>query len=231
LSESVLIRHSKSIVHEFSNTAKVDLNWLQYLIGGMALVWCIVILSDVIKLSLFHNLPVTMDDLIYYSVVIFTVCIGFFGIRQTDIFRFTGALSENVRLEHQKPVSERYPKSGLKDAAAAELHGNLQLVMTAEKPFLDSDITLYELARSMNVHPNHLSQVINEKCNTNFCDFINRLRIEEFKNRINEISEKKENILSLALDCDFNSKSSFNSIFKKLTGTTPREYLKSDHNK
>ncbi len=59
----------------------------------------------------------------------------------------------------------------------------------------------------------------------NFSDFVNNYRIEEFKSKIQDPGNKKYTILSIAMDCGFNSKSSFNTVFKKLTGQTPTQYF------
>ena len=95
--------------------------------------------------------------------------------------------------------------------------------MENEKPYLDPKLTLSKLASMLGISSNHLSQVINQYEKVNFCDFVNKYRIEEFK-----IQTKKNphfNILALALEAGFNSKSAFNHIFKKHTGKTPSQYL------
>jgi AraC-like DNA-binding protein len=98
--------------------------------------------------------------------------------------------------------------------------------MQKEKLFKNPEITLAELAKTMKVHPNTLSQVINAIEEKNFYDYINIQRIEAFK----EISILPENqnftLLSLAFECGFNSKTAFNRNFKKVTNISPTEYLK-----
>jgi AraC-like DNA-binding protein len=71
----------------------------------------------------------------------------------------------------------------------------------------------------------HLTQLLNEKVEKNFYTFINEYRIGEAIDRLNDPS-LQVNILSLAFDCGFNSKSSFNNYFKKITGHTPTSYRK-----
>jgi YesN/AraC family two-component response regulator len=81
------------------------------------------------------------------------------------------------------------------------------------------------LADELQIHPNYLSQSINEQEGKNFYDFINYLRVEEFK-RISTLPEnKKYTIQTLASDAGFNSKSSFNRYFKKVTGLSPSEFI------
>jgi AraC-like DNA-binding protein len=96
--------------------------------------------------------------------------------------------------------------------------------MASEKLYLDNDLTLQKLADRVNISTHNLSEVINSKLNLSYYDFINKHRVEEFKNRIANPANDKYNMLSIAFDSGFKSKGTFNSIFKKFTGTTPSEY-------
>jgi len=103
----------------------------------------------------------------------------------------------------------------------------LERIISDRKLFLDESISLPKLAEMLNIHPNYLSQIINEKFNKNFYDFINSYRVAEFKQLVVSGKSKNKTFFSLALDCGFNSKASFNSSFKKITGITPSEFVKS----
>jgi len=103
---------------------------------------------------------------------------------------------------------------------------HLNRLVEKEKIFTESEITLTQLAARLNIHPNYLSQVINEKEETNFYDYINPLRIQEFKRLAALPENKKYTLLSLAFECGFNSKSSFNRYFKKVAGVSPSEYMR-----
>ena len=83
------------------------------------------------------------------------------------------------------------------------------------------------MAAKLGVHPNYLSQVINQRENKNFYDFVNTYRVAEFKRLISMPRNQHLTLLSVAFDCGFNSKSSFNRYFKKATGQTPSEYFTS----
>lgn len=95
--------------------------------------------------------------------------------------------------------------------------------MAEEKPYLDAKLSLPGLAEIIEISPNQLSQIINQEAQVNFHDFVNNYRVKEFiqKARLN----KNFSLLALALDSGFNSKSSFNTIFKKQKGLTPSQYL------
>ncbi len=97
-------------------------------------------------------------------------------------------------------------------------------VMEKEKPFLDPDITMPKLAKRINMSKEELSQVINRELHLNFNAFINRYRVEEAKRKLRDPKENQFVVLKIALDVGFNSKSSFNAVFKKTTGMSPSEY-------
>ena len=88
-------------------------------------------------------------------------------------------------------------------------------------------MTLSVLAEALRMSPNHLSQVLNERLNRNFFDFINERRVEEVKKRLAMSEYEHYTLLAIAEDCGFKSKSSFNSIFKRFTEMTPSQYKKS----
>lgn len=96
--------------------------------------------------------------------------------------------------------------------------------MRERKPYLESQLTIKDLADTLQVNPKHLSQVINEQLDQNFFNYINSYRVNEVKNRIADPDYRHLTVLGIALDCGFNSKSSFNSVFKKITGQTPTSY-------
>ena len=99
-----------------------------------------------------------------------------------------------------------------------------------EKPYLDNELTIYSLAAQLNLPPYILSQLINQHSGKNFFDFINQYRVEQVKEKIRDQSHYRQTLLAIALDCGFNSKSSFNRVFKKITDQTPREFVKSLEN-
>lgn len=123
-------------------------------------------------------------------------------------------------------TKKKYQKSGLSESEALSIHQRLTQLMTSEKTYKNPELTLVELAQTLNIHPNILSQVINTLENKNFYDYVNDKRIEEFKTIVVLPQNKKYTLLSLALACGFNSKTTFNRNFKKSSGMSPSEYLK-----
>lgn len=120
---------------------------------------------------------------------------------------------------------KKYAKSGITPETAAALHQDLTKLMQTEKFYTESELKLTDLASRLDIHPNYLSQVINEREGKNFYDYVNELRVEEFKRRVALPETRNLTLLAVAFECGFNSKSSFNRYFKKVTNTSPSDYL------
>jgi YesN/AraC family two-component response regulator len=115
------------------------------------------------------------------------------------------------------------PADNKENAAMAQ---SLRLYMETEKPWLNPDLSLEELAVGIGQKPKMLSAVINETLGQSFFDFINHYRIDEAKRLLTNPVDKKITVLEVLYAVGFNSKSSFNTLFKKYTGLTPTEFRK-----
>ncbi|GMQ31516.1 AraC family transcriptional regulator [Algoriphagus confluentis] len=218
--------HKKRLKDTYSFTTKMELNWLKFIFWGMSIIWiCIIFLGN--------------DQLIFFTVSLFAILIGFFGIRQSGVFSDLGTLAfsesqtgfthfepSQIQAPDQAPEKEKYHKSSLREDSAKEIHQLLLAVMENQKPHLNPELNLGELAELVNTPTNHLSQVINEIEQVNFYDFINRWRVEEFKTLSQNPEYYKLTLTAIAYECGFNSKATFNRAFKKITGESPTLFLK-----
>jgi AraC-like DNA-binding protein len=172
---------------------------------------------------------IEMDHLIYMTASVLIYSIGYLSLRQPQIF------DPVIKKPEAKPVMQfklktvetgSYQKSGLTEMEAQIHLKNLLRIMETDKPYLNSELTLRDLAARLSLSTHNLSEILNTKLNQNFYDFINRYRVEEVKRRLTEDESEKFSLIAIAFDSGFNSKSAFNSIFKKQTNTTPSQYRK-----
>lgn len=98
-------------------------------------------------------------------------------------------------------------------------------IMEEHKVFLDPELTLTELAKKLNTNPSLLSKVINSCFQVSFNDYVNQFRVQEAILLMADSRYKNLNLLAIAYDAGFNSKSTFNRAFKKVTGHNPKNYL------
>lgn len=211
-------KHHKNIQQSFSNTDKKELQWLKFLNIGLGVIWVLVVFFDGI--------------IIFSGMTVFVLFIGIFGINQMNIFSTSnlGEPFKNTDLTSSSnggSTTKRYAKSGLTQEMAEKIVSDLEYLMNEESVYKNENITLVELAKKINVHPNHLSQVINEREKKNFYYYINSLRIQAFIELANLEENRKFTLLHLAFECGFNSKSTFNKHFKEINQKTPSEYFKS----
>ncbi len=221
LSYRLTIKHKQKIENNFSYREGINIRWLRNCILIIGLVFLsatiIVIARDASGVEFAFN----ADYIIYIILIGLVFYIGYFGIKQENIFT-SSAHIENTGTG-MSGKAQKYKNSGLKSELVMEFYGKLLKIMDEEKPYLDPKLSLTGLAQMLGISPNQLSQIINQEAGFNFHDFVNTYRVEEFIDNANK--NKNFSLLALALDSGFNSKSSFNHIFKKQKGVSPSKYL------
>ena len=223
LSTVKLRQHRRKIRNVFSSIEKVQLNWLlniTYLILAVLAVFAIenILMSFGIRLTNYYA-----GSSIMIAVYIYTL--GYMGILRMDVF-LDPRVSSSIQQVPEASVADRqkYQKSGLSQEKAAEYLDHLLTFMEAKKPFHDNGLTLNQLAEMVNLTPHNLSEILNTLLGKNFFDFINSYRVNEVKAALQDATKSHLTLLAIAFDAGFNSKTAFNTIFKKSTGKTPSEY-------
>lgn len=122
---------------------------------------------------------------------------------------------------------EKYAGSSLSQSDLKAFMNNLRNHMKENERFLDSELSINDLSNELNIPSKTLSQVINEGYSCNFFDFVNRFRVEAAKSLFKNQVDKKLTIQEVMYDTGFNSKSSFNTAFKKFTNLTPTQFKNS----
>lgn len=190
----------------------------------------IILLSGALILVLLYELfsfPLSLYGIFAVIVLLFVNVLGFRGIKHSTIFNQT-IIPYNHAQPEELPTTTKedtsYANYGLKQDDAVALSGKLKTYMETEQPYINMDLTLKDLASALDTYPHYITQVLNTVFNQNFYDFINTYRVEEVQRRLHDPQFKNLTILAVAYDCGFNSKSSFNRIFKQKTGLTPSEY-------
>jgi ligand-binding sensor domain-containing protein/AraC-like DNA-binding protein len=126
--------------------------------------------------------------------------------------------------DRKEEVEEKYKSSSLSTRQSESYLSNLLTLMETEKPYLDPNLSLQDMAERMGCSKENLSQVINEKTGFNFKNFINKYRVEAAMVKLADPKENQYVLMKIALDVGFNSKSVFNAAFSKFTGMSPSQY-------
>jgi AraC-like DNA-binding protein len=217
----VLIKHQKMLPNNYSYTEKINLNWLKWIVISLLVLFVGLFLF--IKYGVKYGL-VTYPHLFEVVGAVlsgYVFFIGFCGLHQNAIVTFP---AEDDKDEDAELLN--YKKSGMTDDKVEQLFALLKHHMDDKKPFLEDDLSLAMLAAQIQITSNQLSQVINQKAGCNFFNFINAYRVQAVKDKFNDLSLSHYSILGIAYDSGFRSKSSFNKIFKEITGQTPQQYRK-----
>jgi AraC-like DNA-binding protein len=214
-----IVRHQKNLKNLVSYTSgKITLNWLKIIsISFYTAYFVFFVLGG---LSIIGNfIPFDPYFVIFGSIALFSFAYSFYGIKQPVIFG--EAVKQNG---NNVKETEKYLKSGLKEHQAEKYLQKLIAYMELQKPYLDRDLTIHDVSKMTGIQRHYITQVLNEKFKRNFFTFINEYRVKEVIERFSEVKYNNYTILAIAFDAGFNSKTTFNSIFKSQTGLTPSEY-------
>lgn len=210
----VLKSYRTRIKGVFSSLERVNLGWLNLLMGGFGLIWFIGAGNYLQAIGRKAAGPSVALSILNILII--------FGM--ANIIVFKGLKQPEIFLEIEEKV--KYAKSQLTSEEADRLLARLKDFMENEKPYLIPGLTIGQLGRKMAASPRHLSQVINSLAGQNFMDFINAYRIGEAKRLLSATSRDGRSILEIAFEVGFNSKSVFNAAFKKHAGVPPRQLKK-----
>ncbi|MEM9833688.1 MAG: helix-turn-helix domain-containing protein [Bacteroidota bacterium] len=200
--------------HKNSILPTTKYRWMQK--AAICYAGFVVSLAMYYVLYLTIDFDITHDYAVSFFMAVFIYLAGYLGYRQPEIL--SGQVSE---LKKRIP---KYAKSNLTSAEAAFHLKNITRYMAAKRPHLDSELKMEELAQQLNLSKHAFSQIINEKLNQNFADFINHYRVEEAQRLLSKPTNQHEKIISIAYDAGFRNKASFYNAFKKHVGESPTEY-------
>lgn len=213
-------RYRKKIKSYFSHTDSIDLAWLKFFLVSTLISYIAIsglyMADSIVGLMDYNSLQV----LGYGIVSVFVLILGFYGLKNGNVFS-----SHLVNVDVEVKLNAGEIAAPLSDDEQ-QFVGKLLAQMNEKKFYQNPEITLAKLSDELKVTPDYLSGILNGRLNMNFFDFINHYRIEEFKKRCKDPQCKNLTLIAIAYDCGFNSKATFNRVFKKNVGSTPGEYYK-----
>ena len=248
LTISSLRKHQQDIAGIFSqDDNQISLKWIYTLPAMFAFVAMFNLANE--NLLPTENLinPIILHLSCFLGFVIF---LGLFGVKQKPVFYFKGnrrefqsetvlkdeneqtkdnakvtsiasQATEVEKAEEAEQVSEK-----LSNESITKVIDEMNAYMLNKKPYLDCDFSVYALAEALNIPRRTLSQVLSSGLSKNFYQYVNEFRINEVKALLAQPGEKHSTIIDIAFQSGFNSKSSFNSLFKQYCGVTPSQFRK-----
>ncbi len=238
-----LYRHYRAwIKTQFSETDTISFRWFRNFLIALTSTTLFSFLMTVLSLTLGLNYWQNWWDELAGVVLIYYVSInGYAQIQRGRRLTFgqlpnTGPLAVSspvlISVKGNESILARNAGEQEAELTAPVLTADLLVwrdtllaYMDSERPYLDPDLSLIDLARRLKTNASVLSPVINAGTGKNFNDFVNQYRVEVFKQQARDPANRHLSLLGIALDCGFNSKATFNRAFKKLTGQSPREFV------
>lgn len=206
-------KHQVLLKNNFSTIDKINLSWVKYFVYWFVVIYIVGFLTSVLPFIGINQFKLDVIMAILPTICIYAI--GYRGLNQPTIFY--------KALESKKVTTKKYEKSSLIEKELQNYKQKIINIMQEEKLYKDPNLTVDDLSKKLDILKNHVSQTINQAFNMNFYDFVNKYRVDEVKNEIGN-SSSKINLLEFAFNAGFNSKSTFNSAFKKHTSLTPTQY-------
>lgn len=232
----VINRHQRRLKELVSfSSGKITLQWLLGLSITFYTGYILMFIFGGIDI-LVGFMPFDPYELSFIGLTILTFLFTIFGFNQPRIFGdvmkdYSREDSAEVEAETEEVETVsgqiKYARSGLKPEDVDQYINKIRKFMAIEKPYLDRELSIYDLASQIRIPRHFVSEVINEHMGMNFYQFINEYRVNEVKKRMADPAYSHLTILAVAFDSGFNSKSSFNTVFKENTGMTPSAFQRS----
>ena len=216
----LLKAHEKRIELFASVKEDIDLRWIKQIIIALLLISIFIGLYNAIAQSQQLNIIAnfTMLGVVYF--------VAYNAIRQERIFLFSSEEVQQITEEEEQPAAEK--QSLIPPSELSALKTRLRTLMKEQRPYLEQTLNLKQLADMMALSPHQLSYLLNEGFGENFFQFVNTYRVELAKELLISEEHNHLSIVGIGFEAGFNSKTAFNTVFKKITGSTPTQY-KSSH--
>lgn len=218
--------YRKKIIQYFSNIYKLELNWILSFLILFSILFLYGTIQEIVGSS-FVSLDYNERWWLRLLTAIVTLYVGVRGY-----FTDTSKLNKLSFSFSPKTISipERATHLEKEQAYSAKDIAIVKSLMEDDQVYLDPELNLADLAKLANMSRGQLSEIVNNAFNKNFNDFVNSYRVEAIKNMLRENKHKQLSLLGIAQECGFNSKATFNRVFKKLTNYSPSEYLETQLN-
>jgi AraC-like DNA-binding protein len=220
----ILRKARKIYLQNYAGASIESIKWLFQFTLALSLFYSIALVKNIFKFTPYPNISgqLKMGLLVFELIIIFWYL--YKALNNPSLFRtidsklklVSDIISEEENSEQLAVHEKEYNAALLK----------LKNYMTDEKPFLNPAVTIQDISASIEIPVRELSLLINHTLEQHFYDFINAYRIENAMDILKDTTKSKLTILEILYDVGFNSKSSFNTAFKKHTGETPTSYRK-----
>lgn len=211
----MVILYRRTLKNEYSNIEDAQkLGWLLFIVIFYNTYCVLAVMTGILSIVLHINFP--LPHIYNYSALLLLIYIlGFYGLQQGIIFK-----------QNDDESDERYKQSLLSPARKMVIKNKIINYFLNERPYLDPDLSMNILSEKLGIQKHYITEVLNTEIGKNFFQFVNEYRINAVKEKLAD-PKSLFSIEAIGYECGFSSKSSFFTVFKKMTRQTPLEYKKS----
>ncbi|HCM34377.1 MAG TPA: AraC family transcriptional regulator [Chryseobacterium sp.] len=220
----VLRKSKKLYLENYAGKSISSYNWLFQFTIVLTILYTVALLKNIFKFSDYPQISEWIKIGLWVSSLFIFCWYLFKALNNPGLFRnidsklkLVSELVSEEKKNEQSPEHEREYNEELL---------NLKKYMVERKPYLNSSLTIQDVSNETGIPVRDLSLLINHQLGQHFYDFVNTYRIESAMNILKDNTKSKVTILEILYEVGFNSKSSFNTAFKKHTGNTPTFYRK-----
>lgn len=207
-----------------ADEANLRLSWLRVLLAVFGALW-LVLGVDRIFLVFDMTYGQPFGCVLDWATVLAVYALAWFGLRQRMLM--PPELARDYAPDYQPSPPEakdaRYERSGLSMSEIAQVAADLERLVRDERLYADTTLDLAALSARSGWSPNYISQALNQALGRNFFEFVNGFRVAAAERCLADPADDRA-ILDIAMACGFGSKSTFNTVFKRMTGATPSDY-------
>tara|TARA_R110002073_G_scaffold306012_5_gene475188 strand:+ start:30925 stop:32007 length:1083 start_codon:yes stop_codon:yes gene_type:complete len=209
-------RYKRIILQVSSKNHTAEIKWLETMLIIMLVIVFINLIQTFRSTIFIGSSEISLEIIVQIGVLILVNTIVYQGIKNPQLFQQISKKDEDIVKVN---IRENLNTEALKEFSIV-----LDSYFKKHKPYLNSDLNINTLSNNMNVSAKSISQTINNIIGCNFTDYINSHRIDEAKNMLKNSMQNGLSIKEIMYDVGFNSRSVFNTLFKKKTGLTPSQY-------
>ena len=219
----ILKKYREIYLENYADSSTATYKWLFQITCVFLIAHSIVALKNVLRYSGFREIFLWTNVLVGAIALLITCWFIMKALNHPELFR-----GVNSKLQLAKDilpaVEEKTESKDVQDDAISSQISALKQYMAEREPFLDPSLTIQELANQIDIPVRDLSVLINHHMDQHFFDFVNEYRIQKAMGILKDQARSQLTVLEILYEVGFNSKSSFNTSFKKHTNLTPTAY-------
>ena len=219
----VLKQYKEIYLENYTNPSTLTYKYLFQVTTVFLVAHCLVALKNVLRYSDYRQIFLWLNVFVGTVALFITCWLVMKALNHPELFRGINSklkLTKDILPESDTTTEIKEHQNEIVDAQIA----TLKQYMIEKEPFLDPSLTIQELSNQINIPVRDLSVLINHKMDQHFFDFVNEYRIQKAMHILKDQSKSQLTVLEILYEVGFNSKSSFNTSFKKYTNLTPTAY-------